>query len=231
MRPVVGVSGGALTARRQRSQARLRAALHRAGAACVLLRPGEGPAALDRVHGVVLPGGGDLDPRSYGEAPRGPLRDVDPERETFELALAREAVARGVPVLGICLGLQVLVVALGGTLHQHLPDAVPGALPHEGEGVRHEVRLEAASLLARTVGAARLVTPSSHHQAPARLPALLVPVGRTADGVVEAVEGPGFTIGVGWHPEADPSEASERLFRAFVEAARRRAAAGGPGAP
>lgn len=218
VRPIVGVSGGALTPERQRTQARLRAALHAAGGVPILLRPEEGTAALDRVHGLVLPGGGDLDPRRYGEEPRAEIRDADPEREAFEIALAGEAVARGIPVLGICLGFQVMTVALGGRLHQHLPD-LPAALRHEGGEATHEIRIEPASRLARILGAAALVTNSSHHQAPSVLPALLEPVGKTADGVIEAAEGPGFTVGVGWHPETMTDPHNGRLLRTFVEAA------------
>lgn len=214
-RPIVGVTGGALDAERQRRQQRLRAALHAAGCVPVLLRPEEGLDVLGRVHGIVLPGGGDIDPRRYGEDPRAEIRDRDPEREEFEIALAREALATGVPMLGICLGMQVLVVALGGRLHQHIPTADR----HEGDGVTHEVRLEPASRFARIVGAATLTTNSNHHQAPSDLPPMLEAVGRTADAVIEAVEGPGFTMGVGWHPETMDDDASRRLLEAFVGAA------------
>jgi putative glutamine amidotransferase len=220
-RPIVGVTGGELTAERQQKQQPLRAALHAAGSVPILLRPDEGASALSRVHGLVLPGGGDIDPRRYGDDSRAELRDLDPEREEFEMEIAREAVATGVPILGICLGLQVLVVALGGGLHQHVP-GLAGALPHEGDGVTHDVRLEPASRLARMIGAASLTTNSSHHQAPSDLPALLEAVGKTADGVIEAVEGPGFTVGVGWHPETTNDESGRRLLAAFVAAANDR---------
>ena len=220
-RPIVGVTGAALTAERQRAQHALRSALHAAGCVPVLLRPEEGVVALTRVHGLVLPGGGDIDPRRYGDDARAEVREPDPEREEFEIAMAREAVATGVPMLGICLGIQVLAVALGGKLHQHIPD-LPAAIVHEGDGVTHEVRLEPASRLARIVGAATLTTNSRHHQAPSDLPALLEAVGKTADGVIEAVEGPGFTIGVGWHPETMDDEPSRRLIAAFVAAANDR---------
>src|SRR5262245_47126329 len=155
-RPIVGVTGGALTAERQTKQQKLRAALHAAGCVPVLLRPEEGMATLDRVHGLVLPGGGDIDPRRYGEDARADIRHPDPEREDFEIALAREAVARSVPILGICLGSQVLTVALGGKLAQHI----------EGhEDVTHEVRVDPSSALAGIVGAATITTNSRHHQA------------------------------------------------------------------
>jgi putative glutamine amidotransferase len=213
-RPIVGVTGGELTPERQKAQHAIRSALHAAGSVPILLRPGEGTAALDRVHGLVLPGGGDIDPRRYGEEPAAELRDLDPEREELELELAREAVATGTPVLGICLGLQVLTVALGGTLVQHL----------DGHDDDHEVRLDPASALARIVGSTTIMTNSRHHQAPKDLPPLLQRVGRTQDGVIEAVEGPGFTIGVGWHPEITRDLPNERLLAAFVAAAIQAAA-------
>lgn len=218
-RPIVGVTGGALTAERQTRQQKLRAALHAAGCVPVLLRPEEGLPTIERIHGLVLPGGGDIDPRRYGEDPRAEIRDPDPEREEFEIALARDAVARSVPTLGICLGLQVLTVALGGTLAQHIDGH---------EDTTHEVRLVPSSSLARIVGATTISTNSRHHQAPAELPALLNGAGRTADGVVEAAEGPGFTIGVGWHPETMGDAPSERLLRAFVDAATGNARRAGP---
>jgi putative glutamine amidotransferase len=223
-RPIVGVTGGALTAERQQRQHALRSALHAAGCVPVLLRPDEGAASRARVHGIVLPGGGDLDPRSYGAEPRAEVRDPDPERQAFELEIARDAVAEGTPVLGICLGLQVLVVALGGTLHQHVPD-LPAAVAHEGDGVSHEVRVEPGSRLARILGAASLTTNSRHHQAPDGIPAMFEVVARTADGVVEAVEGPGFTVGVGWHPETMTDAPNRRLLAAFVAAANDRSVA------
>jgi gamma-glutamyl-gamma-aminobutyrate hydrolase PuuD len=114
-RPIIGVTGGELTPERQKAQHAIRSALHAAGAVPILLRPGEGAAALDRIHGLLLPGGGDIDPRRYGEEPTTEPRDPDPEREELEIELAREAVAKGTPVLGVCLGMQVLIVALGGT--------------------------------------------------------------------------------------------------------------------
>lgn len=220
-RPIVGVTGGALTSDRQEKQRPVREALHAAGAVPILLRPEEGLGALDRVQSIVIPGGGDIDPRRYGSEPQAEVRGLDPERDEIEIALAREVVARGVPVLGICRGIQIMTVALGGTLHQHVPD-LSAAIAHEGDGVRHEVRLEPASRLARIVGAATIDTNSSHHQAAATLPPLLERVGVSSDGVIEAVEGPGFAIGVEWHPERDQQPHAQRLFEALVDAASKR---------
>ena len=222
-RPIVGVTGGELTAERQQKQHALRAALHAAGCVPILLRPREGTAALERIHGLVLPGGGDIDPRRYGEEPTAEIRDPDPEREDLEIELARDAVARGMPVLGICLGLQVLTVALGGTLLQHVDG-------HDGDSVTHEVRIDPGASLARILGTTTVSTNSRHHQAPKDLPPLLRTTARTADGVVEAIEGPDFTIGIGWHPEAEPdSDTSKRLLEAFVRAAAEHAVRAGPG--
>jgi putative glutamine amidotransferase len=212
-RPIVGVTGGELTPDRQKRQHALRVALHKAGCVPVLLRSDERPGALARVHAVVLPGGGDIDPRRYGRDPMAEIRDPDPEREEFEIELVREAVAQGVPTIGICRGMQILTVALGGTLTQHVPNH---------EDTSHDVRLEPDAALARIVGATTLTTNSNHHQAPAEMPPLLRATGRTRDGVIEAVEGPGFTIGVGWHLETMTDPSSARLFEAFVAAALRR---------
>jgi putative glutamine amidotransferase len=214
-RPIVGVTGGELTAERQQKQHVLRAALHAAGCVPILLRPGEGRDALGRVHGLVLPGGGDIDPRRYGHEPSAEQRNPDPDREEFEIAIARDAVAAGTPVLGICLGMQVLTVALGGTLLQHVDGH---------DGTSHEVRVEPDAALARLLGTTAPTTDSRHHQAPGELPPTLRPVARTADGVVEAVEGPGFTIGVGWHPENHRDPPHGLILEAFVEAAIRYAA-------
>jgi gamma-glutamyl-gamma-aminobutyrate hydrolase PuuD len=221
-RPIVGITGGALTDKRQTKQRPYRDALHAAGAVPILLRPEEGLDALDRVQAVLIPGGGDIDPRRYGSEPKAEVRLPDAERDEVELEIAREAVARGMPLLGICRGIQIMTVALGGTLHQHVPE-LPAAIPHEGEGCRHEVRLEPACRLARIVGAAMIDTNSSHHQAAATLPPLLERVGVSGDGVIEAVEGPGFTIGVEWHPERDLDQPhARRLFEALVDAASKR---------
>jgi putative glutamine amidotransferase len=217
-RPIVGVTGGELTAERQQKQHIIRSALHAAGCVPILLRPGEGTAALQRIHGLVLPGGGDIDPRRYGEEPTAEIRDPDPEREELEIELAREAVANGTPVLGISLGLQVLTVALGGTLHQHVDGH---------DDATHEVRVDPGSRLARILGTSALSTNSSHHQAPKDLPPLLRAVGRSGDGVVEAVEGPG-AIGVGWHPERDQGPSRNLLLGFTADATEYAARRAGP---
>lgn len=183
------------------------AAVRAAGGVPLLLPAGEPNlgALLDRVDAVVITGGAfDIHPAHYGQAPLVPLGRILPQRTATELALARLCVERDIPVLGICGGMQALVVACGGTLVQDIEAQVPGALEHQqptdpAEGW-HTVHLE-PGLLQHTLGRAPVVN-STHHQAVAD-PGPFVVVGRAPDGVVEAVELPNhaFCVGVQWHPE------------------------------
>jgi putative glutamine amidotransferase len=203
-----------------------------AGGIPVLLPPVPGIAAsLARLDGLILTGGGDLDPASYGAEQHPRTGRVSPERDQAELDLLADALAAGLPVLGICRGLQLLNVARGGTLRQHLPDDA-GHAPTPGSFGRHPVRLAERSLLASILppgngtSAAGLTVPTAHHQAIDQLGDGLTATAWSADGVIEAVElapAPGrhpFTLAVQWHPEAgdDP-----RLISALVAVA-----AGGP---
>ena len=194
--------------------------VHAVGARAVVLPPGaEGAAELvDRLDGLILSGGGDIDPRLYGEAPHPETGGVREERDASELALLREALARDLPVLGICRGMELLVVASGGRLHQHLPDVVGhhGHRPAMAVVGMHDVRVEPGSRLAAVVGE-RLTVPSSHHQGVAD-PGALTPVAWAPDGTVEAVEAVDrpFVVGVLWHPEVAPDP---RLFAAMTAAA------------
>jgi putative glutamine amidotransferase len=211
-------------------------AVHRAGALALLLAPDpavvEDPdEILDRIDGLMLVGGADIDPRSYGADAHPQTLGSVPERDAFEIALADRALARDLPVLGICRGMQVLNVARGGTLHQHLPEVV-GHEEHRRvlgsfDGADHDVRLAAGSLAARAAGEERHVTKSHHHQAVDRIGDGLVVTGwAEMDELPEAIELPGsrFALGVQWHPEAD--EAS-RLIAALVAEARARRNGGG----
>ncbi len=180
-----------------------------AGGLPVILTPVHGSAIdplLERLDAVCLSGGPDLHPSAYGAEEHEELGPTEPELDLFELALARRAVRRGMPVLGICRGAQVLNVALGGTLHQHLPD-LSEEIEHRqqahGRQVTHEVKLAEDSRLAKLMDRTEVSVNSFHHQAPDMIARGLRVVGRAADGTVEAIEGggKGFVFGVQWHAE------------------------------
>jgi putative glutamine amidotransferase len=186
--------------------------------------PGE---MLDLLDGLVLTGGADIDPAFYGEAAHPETVDTVPERDAFEIALTRAAIARDLPVLGICRGMQLINIALGGTLRQHLPELY-GHHEHRRvvgsfDGADHDVLLNEGSLAARAAGELRHATKSHHHQGVDRLGEGLVISGvSTLDDLPEAIELPerSFVLGVQWHPEADTAS---RVVSAFVAAAATRA--------
>ncbi|MEV0147350.1 MULTISPECIES: gamma-glutamyl-gamma-aminobutyrate hydrolase family protein [unclassified Nonomuraea] len=192
----------------------------RAGGQPVLLPPaGEpGPVAA-RLDGLVLAGGGDIDPARYGEEPHERTGYVRGFRDDAEFALLTAALERGLPYLGVCRGLQVLNVALGGSLHQHLPDVVGHTDHSPGPGVfgHLPVRPAPGSRLAKALGAAPVEVPHYHHQAVNRLGRGLAVTATAGDGTVEAVEldGHPFALAVQWHPEA---AADCALFEALVGA-------------
>lgn len=193
-----------------------------AGGLPVLLpQNGDDPSALSAVDGLVLAGGADVDPAGYGHESH--EKTVSrPERDRFEFALLREALRRRLPVLGVCRGMQVLNVALGGTLTQHLPDSV-GTAHQPGPATYGTTRVTftESTRVAGILGAGADVH-CYHHQAVDRLGTGLVATGRAVDGTVEAVEVPDepFVVGVQWHPEQDHRDL--RLFAALVRAARHR---------
>jgi putative glutamine amidotransferase len=184
-------------------------------------------AYLDEIDGLLVTGGAfDVHPSLYGGGPAHPTVSLKSGRTDFELSVARGALRRDLPVLGICGGQQLLAVAFGGTLIQHIPDSVREALAHEQPNPRteagHEIRVAPDTLLARIVGKPRMAVNSAHHQAVDR-PGEGAVVNATApDGVVEGVEHPGyrFALGVQWHPEYAVDPADPLIFRAFVRAAR-----------
>ncbi len=176
-------------------------------------------AALAAVRGLVLTGGEDVAPDRYGATPHPRLGEVDPVRDAAELALITAARARHLPILAICRGIQILNVALGGTLYQDLASERPSAVPHSDETSRHAVRVEAGSLLERTLGIRAATVNSRHHQAIRDLAPGLKAVAWADDGVIEAAEpadaNAGWIVAVQWHPE----DLTERaLFDGFAKA-------------
>jgi len=240
-RPLVAVPTYHLAAGRVRDWARggyavpeaYVAALVRAGAQPVLL-PATGPAdpveLLARFDAVVLAGGGDIDPARYGAHPHPSVYGVDVERDRVELALAAGVAAAGLPALAICRGFQIVNVAAGGTLHQHLPE-LHGmdrhGHPTRDASVVHDVKVAPGTRLADACGAAVVRATSHHHQGADRLGRGLVAVAWSGDGLVEAVEAPagegGWLIAVQWHPEMTAADdpVQQALFDALVAQARR----------
>lgn len=206
-------------------------AVQRGGGMPVMLPPdpqvtAEPDDALDLLDGLLLAGGADLDPASYGQPTHLETHDTVPERDAFEIALVRGAIERDLPVLGICRGMQLLNVALGGTLIQHLPERyghhehrrVPGSF----DGADHDVTLTEGTLAASAAGELTHATKSHHHQGVADLgEGLLVSGISTLDDLPEAIElsDRSFVLGVQWHPEAD---VASRVVGAFVDASTAR---------
>lgn len=203
-------------------------AVTQAGATAVLIpvMPAHSiETVIARLDGFVLTGGGDIDPGQYKQARHEQVAGVDSERDAFELILARHLLESDKPVLGICRGMQVLNVACGGTLVQHVPDRFGTEIVHRNDGqpgTMHEVSVEPDSRLADYLGVTRLQVSSTHHQAIDRLAPGWRIVARADDGLPEAMEhqNHSWAIAVQWHPERILDEAPQRrLFEAFVRAA------------
>jgi putative glutamine amidotransferase len=192
-------------------------AVHGAGGMMALLPPDrrateEPDELLDRIDALVLGGGADIDAASRGIEAHPETVGTNPDRDNFEIALAQRALERGIPLLGVCRGMQILNVACGGTLDQHLPDRLghEGHRPVPGSWAEHEVRIEPGSLAARAAGTEHLTVKSHHHQGVDLIPDALLPTAwATDDESVEAIESAdgGFVLGVLWHPEEDASDA------------------------
>jgi putative glutamine amidotransferase len=210
-------------------------AVERAGGIPLLLTPYHSSASVARfsewIDGLLLTGGGDIDPVRFGEAPHPTTSLISAERDELELQrVTRQAIDTGLPLLAICRGLQVVNVALNGTLHQHVPDVFGDEIAHSQPDARsdrtHDIAIEPGTLLASLAGGERLAVNSFHHQAIKDLGDGLRPVAWAEDKVIEAIEMPGargFMLAVQWHPEelVEDDPAALRLFQALVNAARR----------
>jgi len=206
-------------------------ALERAGLVPLIVPPLSSTEAassvLDSVSGLVLTGGEDVDPARYGEKRHEKVRSVNVARDATEAALVEEARARGLPVLAICRGIQILNVALGGTLVQDIPSQCHTDIDHDEEGARnsrtHEVSIEPGSLIAGAVGTEHLSVNSFHHQSVKRVADGMKVTARSPDGVIEGIESTDdswWVMGVQWHPEemTDSAEPWDRgLFKAFAK--------------
>jgi putative glutamine amidotransferase len=204
-------------------------AVQREGAIALMLSPDDAVAddpeqLLDMLDGLILAGGSDVDPASYGAEPHPETRGTNADRDRFELSLARAALERDMPFLGICRGMQMLNVACGGTLEQHIDD-LQTHRHTPGEFCDHEVELDPESLAARATASERVAVKSHHHQGVDELgPGLAVTGRNPGDGLIEAIELPDrqFALGVLWHPEEDERS---RVIGSLVEQARMRAGA------
>ena len=203
-------------------------AVTRAGGLPVLL-PGEPVHVeryLERIDGLVVTGGAfDVDPALFGARKRHPSVSLKPGRTAFEFAVTQGALDRDMPVLGICGGQQLLNVVLGGTLIQHIPDEIKGALAHEQANPRdqpgHAVTVVPDTLLHLICGATELAVNSAHHQAAGAVGDGVVVDALAPDGVIEGIEAPGYTfcLGVQWHPEFSIDPADDKIFEALIAAA------------
>ena len=246
MRPLIGITTTTYDRRHEGVSRRSSAvslaytqAVLQAGALPVLLpnlpTADDADTLLARLDGLILSGGGDVDPACWGEPRHPSLGHVDPARDAFEIALLRAAMRRDLPLLGICRGIQVMAVGAGGDLWQDIPSQIPADVGHYQRGLRHEafhaVNIAPDSRLARMLGlgagaddnSCRIRVNSFHHQAARSYGTFFAPVAWSDDGVIEALIAPeaAWMLGVQWHPEdmASRDPLQLRLFAAFVQAA------------
>jgi putative glutamine amidotransferase len=202
--------------------------LRRAGAVPVVIppQPENARELVESLDGILLAGGDDCDPAAYGEEKHPTVEPMDVRRQESDLTLAKVARERGIPTLGICLGVQMMNVAAGGTLIQDIDSQLDTEIEHVSEPedrARHDVLIEHDTRLASILGGNEINVNSSHHQAINKIGEGLNVTAHAPDGIVEGLEDPRhpFYIGVQWHPEDMPREESaSKIFRAFVEAAR-----------
>ena len=205
-------------------------AVRKAGGIPLLLPPGEShpDQILDVVDGLIFAGGGDIDPALYGGSSHPAVSRVDPERDTFEMALAQKTFSRNAPVLGICRGAQLLNVATGGDLVEHVPDEFGHEILHrskKGDGIEHLVQIAPRSRLAKITGVTEMSVVSMHHQAVRTIPKGWSVVAQSADGVIEGLEYEQhpWMVSVLWHPELSlDDQHNRRIFQGLIEEARKR---------
>jgi putative glutamine amidotransferase len=231
--PVIKTSGGDLEAHVV-NKVYTDAVIRNGGTPITLppVAPSEATRIIDRIDGLVLSGGGDIDPASYGGKLHDDMYAIDPRRDEFEFALVREAQRRKLPVLAICRGLQVLNVALGGSLIEDIPSEI-GSTDHSIRGpevvnCHQTVTIEPGSLVASAIGEAEVCVNSIHHQAVRKVAPGFRAAGWTSDGVIEVLDPEDHSwpiLAVQWHPEylaVENDAASLALFSSLVEAARRK---------
>ena len=231
-RPLIAIVGELTVEESPRTVLRLRYArkVERAGGLPLVLPYVEGPgfleAALETADGLLFSGGDDFEAESLGLGPTHPAASPVPrEKQSADLELAREALQKGIPALGICYGMQLLALSEGAGFLQHLPEDRPGGRNHAG-GVRHEVAVQGGTKLHDVLGVASLTVISRHHQAISEVGPDWLVSGYDDEGLIEAVERRGhpFALGVQWHPEADEENGvNDRLFAGLVRAAREHA--------
>jgi putative glutamine amidotransferase len=217
---------------RAKRAAKYQLSVERAGGDVELLLPESYQEdVLDRLDGLLLSGGGDVDASEFNDKNHPTVHYVNRPRDLMELTLTREARKRGVPVFGICRGMQVMNVALGGNLIQDIPDEIKSLLVHDDsqnsrQNLVHEVIIQKGTLLHRILGEDRLAVNSFHHQAVKELGNGLIPTAWSEDRIVEGIEIPDapFFLGVQWHPEefVEHGAIFHALFETFVEAARKK---------
>lgn len=215
------------------NQAYINAIVRAGGVPIIVVRPDEEALAelLKFVDGIFLAGGHDVDPKEYGEERKAYTCDVDQDRDRIELALVRHAQEKNIPFFGVCRGLQVMNIALGGTLYQdvfmEMPEAIThdlhadtGGKPFPRSMLGHEIVLNENSQLAEIVGIEKFEVNSLHHQGIKKLASMLSAAGTAPDGLIEAIEMTDhpFFLGVQWHPEELDNDISEKLFGAFIDA-------------
>lgn len=235
-KPIIGIGSDILATPGRRDRVFAYTAyiesLRRAGAVPVLIPPQPENAAdlVESLDGIVLAGGDDCDPAVYGEEPHPSVEPMDPRRQENDLMLARTARDRGIPTLGICLGVQIMNIVAGGRIIQDIDSQVGTSIEHASvpeDRARHDVKIVDGTRLASILGARTLEVNSSHHQAIRSAGQGLRVTAQAPDGIIEGLEDPKhpFYVGVQWHPEDMPGEESATtIFRAFVEAAREYAA-------